>query len=406
MTGHPHGPARFGRSPARRAGSESGQSLVEFVLVLGPLLLILFGILELGLVMFDKVTVVNDAREAARLASVNDASGKTLLGDAPAGSSLTFTCATDPNSGNAQGSFNVGDKITAHVTYVHSFVTPLISTILGSTINLSSNATMTLEGPPTQLLLMRTPRAQDGAVLLLVAVSLTVLLGMAALVADLGQFRAHRRQLQTAADAGALAGALQLPPFSDGSNSCARANTIERQNTNLTDGKNMVVNGNLSTSYCEIIGNSVRVKPVESSVPYIFGRVLGFASTTIDARARARVVYLTRSTGLLPFGVEDLRPKSVTAIVDKTRQTNPAGIVRESDSGGLSLLVQRRGERHHRAACRRIDGFAGGGRQHQQGDRLEQPRLRRLRPGANNRVDGDGLHRWPTLRQGRGVCRR
>jgi hypothetical protein len=173
---------------------------------------------------------------------------------------------------------------------------------------------------------MRTPRAQDGAVLLLVAVSLTVLLGMAALVADLGQFRAHRRQLQTAADAGALAGALQLPPFSDGSNSCARANTIERQNSNLTDGKNMVVNGNLSTSYCEIIGSSVRVKPVESSVPYIFGRVLGFASTTIDARARARVVYLTRSTGLLPFGVEDLRPKSVTAIVDKTGQRIPLAL--------------------------------------------------------------------------------
>ena len=173
---------------------------------------------------------------------------------------------------------------------------------------------------------MRTPRAQDGAVLLLVALSLTVLLGMAALVADLGQFRAHRRQLQTAADAGALAGALQLPPFSDGSNSCARANTIERQNSNLTDGKNMVVNGNLSTSYCEIIGSSVRVKPVESSVPYIFGRVLGFASTTIDARARARVVYLTRSTGLLPFGVEDLRPKSVTAIVDKTGQRIPLAL--------------------------------------------------------------------------------
>ncbi len=177
---------------------------------------------------------------------------------------------------------------------------------------------------------MRTPRAQDGAVLLLVAVSLTVLLGMAALVADLGQFRAHRRQLQTAADAGALAGALQLPPFSDGSNSCARANTIERQNSNLTDGKNMVVNGNLSTSYCEILGGSVRVKPVESNVPYIFGRVLGFASTTIDARARARVVYLTRSTGLLPFGVEDLRPKTVTLFLgtdpNNPVQTWPMGV--------------------------------------------------------------------------------
>jgi hypothetical protein len=173
---------------------------------------------------------------------------------------------------------------------------------------------------------MRTPRAQDGAVLLLVAVSLTVLLGMAALVIDIGQFRAHRRQLQTAADSGALAGALQLPPFSDGSNSCSRADSLERQNTNLTDGKNMVINGNLNTSYCEIIGGSVRVKPVESSVPYTFGRVLGFVSTTIDARARARVVYLTRSTGLLPFGVEDLRPKSVTIIIDKTGQQIPLAL--------------------------------------------------------------------------------
>ena len=146
---------------------------------------------------------------------------------------------------------------------------------------------MTLEGPPTQLLLMRTPRAQDGAVLLLVAVSLTVLLGMAALVTDLGQFRAHRRQLQTAADAGALAGALQLPPFSDGSNSCARANTIERQNSNLTDGKNMVVNGNLSTSYCEIIGGSVRVKPVESERPLHLRPGAGICEHD-DRRARTR----------------------------------------------------------------------------------------------------------------------
>ena len=129
--------------------SERGQSLVEFTLVLIPLLLILFGIIEFGLVMFDKVTVVHDAREAVRLAAVNDPSGKTLLADAPAGSSVTFTCATDPNSGNAAGAYNVGDKITAHVTYVHTFITPLIGNLLGGTINLSSNATMTLEGQPT-----------------------------------------------------------------------------------------------------------------------------------------------------------------------------------------------------------------------------------------------------------------
>jgi Flp pilus assembly protein TadG len=115
-----------------------------------PLLLILFGIIEFGLVMFDKVTVVHDAREAARLAAVNDPTGKTLMADAPAGSSVTFTCATDPNSGNPSGQYNVGDRITAHVTYSHSFVFPLISSVLGDTIDLSSNATFRLEGQPTE----------------------------------------------------------------------------------------------------------------------------------------------------------------------------------------------------------------------------------------------------------------
>lgn len=133
-----------------RAGRrERGQSLVEFVLVLTPLLLILFGIVEFGLVMFDKVTVVNDAREAVRLAAVNDPAGKTLLGDAPAGSKITFTCATDPSSGNAAGAYNVGDMITAHVTYVHTYLFPIISNVVGGTIDLSSNATMSLDAQPT-----------------------------------------------------------------------------------------------------------------------------------------------------------------------------------------------------------------------------------------------------------------
>jgi Flp pilus assembly protein TadG len=123
--------------------------MVEFTIVLLPLLLILFGIIEFGLVMYDKVTVVHDAREAARLAAVNDVSGQTLLADAPAGSTLTFTCATDPASGNAAGAYNVGDKVTAHVTYTHTFITPLIGDLFGGSLNLSSNATMTLEAPPT-----------------------------------------------------------------------------------------------------------------------------------------------------------------------------------------------------------------------------------------------------------------
>jgi hypothetical protein len=39
--------------------------------------------------------------------------------------------------------------VIAHVTYVHSFVTPLIGDLFGGSLNLSSNATMTLEAAPT-----------------------------------------------------------------------------------------------------------------------------------------------------------------------------------------------------------------------------------------------------------------
>src|SRR4051794_5555074 len=162
---------------------------------------------------------------------------------------------------------------------------------------------------------MTTRRQESGQVFVIVILFLVVLLGAAALAIDLGDFRAHRRQLQTAADSAALAGAMQLPPFSDGSTTCSRAEFYARQNSRLTSDRNLIVDGNLDTSSCEILGQSVRVWPSESQVPYAFGRIFGFINTDISARARARVVYLTKSEGLLPFGVEDLRPKSVTVFL-------------------------------------------------------------------------------------------
>jgi Flp pilus assembly protein TadG len=167
---------------------------------------------------------------------------------------------------------------------------------------------------------MRRAGKEEGAVLVLVAVSLLALLAVAALAIDLGDFRAHRRQLQTAADAAALAGAMQLPPFASGANTCSQADYYARQNTTLTSAQNLVSNADLDTGYCQVLGGSVRVQPLESKVPYAFGRVLGFINTSLSAQARARVVYLTRSNGLLPFGVEDLRPQTVTLTVDATGQ--------------------------------------------------------------------------------------
>ena len=59
-------------------------------------------------------------------------------------------------------------------------------------------------------LLTRT-RGESGQVFVFVAVILTALVGMAALVVDVGSWYQAQRKLQTAADAAALAGAQELP---------------------------------------------------------------------------------------------------------------------------------------------------------------------------------------------------
>jgi Flp pilus assembly protein TadG len=58
------------RAPRRPASSESGQSLVEFSLVLMPLFLILLGIIQFGFIFNTYVTMTNAARDATRLGTI------------------------------------------------------------------------------------------------------------------------------------------------------------------------------------------------------------------------------------------------------------------------------------------------------------------------------------------------
>ncbi|HEX5589429.1 MAG TPA: TadE/TadG family type IV pilus assembly protein [Candidatus Limnocylindrales bacterium] len=54
----------------RRRSAESGQSLVEFALVLTPLFLILLGIVQFGFIFNAYITITNATREAGREASI------------------------------------------------------------------------------------------------------------------------------------------------------------------------------------------------------------------------------------------------------------------------------------------------------------------------------------------------
>jgi Flp pilus assembly protein TadG len=76
MTTTPHCSPRLACAPARRGlvlgrrRGEEGQGLVEFALVLTPLLLLLLGIVQFGFIFNAYITVTSAAREAARSGTI------------------------------------------------------------------------------------------------------------------------------------------------------------------------------------------------------------------------------------------------------------------------------------------------------------------------------------------------
>jgi Flp pilus assembly protein TadG len=127
--------------------TDTGQTLVEFAMVLPLMLILMFGIVDFGRAFYVWLTVTNAAREGARVAATQQPIGvvNTRISDAmgPLGTSqLTIT------PGNIQGPR--GEAVTIDLTYNFSFVTPigpLVALVGGSlaTPAITSHASMRLE---------------------------------------------------------------------------------------------------------------------------------------------------------------------------------------------------------------------------------------------------------------------
>jgi hypothetical protein len=118
---------------------------------------------------------------------------------------------------------------------------------------------------------------ERGQAIVLVTIAMAVLIGMSALVLDLGiDFRTKRR-LQATADAAALAGAQELP----GNPGAASSTASSYGEQNGGDIESISIESTFSPN--DTI--SVRAKKTE---PGIFSRILGVTSTEIDAGAKAR----------------------------------------------------------------------------------------------------------------------
>ncbi len=147
---------------------------------------------------------------------------------------------------------------------------------------------------------------ERGAVLVFTVMVLVVMLGMSALVVDLGYARSQRRQVQTAADAAVLAGAQQLP---NRTNAEADAKTYALNNlaggnlnwAGCTDTPLAVA----STTQCISFNTSftrMRVRTPVQTYSTVFAKIFGDGSTQTRTLAEARIVNPTES-GLLPFNM-------------------------------------------------------------------------------------------------------
>jgi Flp pilus assembly protein TadG len=130
----------------RRKKNEHGQAMVEFAVILPVLLLILFAILQFGVVFNNYIQVTAAAREGARKAAVS-----RTLGTSAAESAAT-TSAKGAAPGLKQSSITVsfpnsptfaqGSDVAVKVTYPYAI--SIIGLVVASG-NLSSTTTMRVE---------------------------------------------------------------------------------------------------------------------------------------------------------------------------------------------------------------------------------------------------------------------
>lgn len=118
-----------------RLQCRKGQSLVEFVLILPLLLIFLFGVIEFGLVFYNKAVITNASREGARAAIVSVSSrtlasvrnqAETVALNYLRNNLVTFSNSTpaviaNPNPG-AIAPFTINDELTVTVTYDYGWL--------------------------------------------------------------------------------------------------------------------------------------------------------------------------------------------------------------------------------------------------------------------------------------------
>jgi hypothetical protein len=135
---------------------------------------------------------------------------------------------------------------------------------------------------------------------------LLVLLGLAALVVDVGSWYTAQRRLQSMADAAALAAVQELP--GNPAEATRVAQDYAARNGGTLDGAPRISADTVSVS-------------ATAQAPAFFARALGIGPVTVRARAVARAVPLGTAARVVPIGVASANPVLACGPACFTRET-------------------------------------------------------------------------------------
>ncbi len=146
----------------RSLHNQKGAEVVEFAITASLLFLILFGIIESSVALFDKATLTNAGREGARTGilyrpaprdmATEDSAITQAIEDYAAdflislGGDASMTTEIQRNDLDGNGVFDAGDEVVVTITYPYQFlILPEFIGTLGGALNLTATSVMRAE---------------------------------------------------------------------------------------------------------------------------------------------------------------------------------------------------------------------------------------------------------------------